>query len=90
MGELIETPRDLNVLLNCSSYQGMTDEEIERVIEYKNNLAAKNAVIETQKEQHARLMDELKQQQQQALDAAMQSMRNALDTQAVYRTVTPR
>lgn len=90
MGELIETPRDLNVLLNCSSYQGMTDEEIERIIEYKNNLAAKNAVIEAQKEQHARLMDVLKQQQQQALDAAMQSMRDALDTQAVYRTVTPR
>lgn len=48
MGELIETPRELSVLLNCSSYQGMTDEEIEKIITYKENMAAKNAVLDMQ------------------------------------------
>lgn len=28
-------PRDINVLLGLSTYQGMTDEEIELIIEYK-------------------------------------------------------
>lgn len=43
-------PRDINVLLSLSTYQGMTDEEIELIIEYKaeqivirDNIAVKNA-----------------------------------------------
>lgn len=88
MGELIETPRELSVLLNCSSYQGMTDEEIEKIITYKENMAAKNAVLETETERHAQLMDMLKTQQQQACDAAAQSLKNALSMQIKYSRVT--
>ena len=33
------TTRDINVLLGLSTYQGMTDEEIELVINYKINRA---------------------------------------------------
>lgn len=87
MGELIETPRELSVLLNCSSYQGMTDEEIEKIIAYKENMAAKNAVLEAEAERHAQLMDMLKTQQQQACDAAAQSLKNALDMQIKYSRV---
>ena len=88
MGELIETPRELSVLLNCSSYQGMTDEEIEKIITYKEGMAAKNAVLETETERHAQLMDMLKAQQRQACDAAAQSLKNALDMQVKYSRVT--
>lgn len=88
MGELIETPHELSVLLNCSSYQGMTDEEIEKIITYKENMAAKNAVLEAETERHAQLMDMLKTQQQQACDAAAQSLKNALDMQIKYSRVT--
>lgn len=48
-------PRDINVLLGLSTYQGMTDEEIELIIEYKaeqivirDNIETKNA-LEQQK-----------------------------------------
>lgn len=88
MGELIETPRELSVLLNCSSYQGMTDEEIEKIITYKKDMAAKNAVLEAETERHAQLMDMLKTQQQQACDAAAKSLKNALDMQIKYSRVT--
>ena len=88
MGELIETPRELSVLLNCSSYQGMTDEEIEKIVTYKENMAAKNAVLEAETERHTQLMDMLKTQQQQACDAAAQSLKNALDMQIKYSRVT--
>ena len=88
MGELIETPRELSVLLNCSSYQGMTDVEIEKIIAYRENMAAKNAVLEAETERHAQLMDMLETRQRQACDAAAQSLRNALDTQIKYSRVT--
>lgn len=88
MGDMIETARELSVLLNCSSYQGMTDEEIEKIITYRENTAAKNAVLEAETERHAQLMDMLRTQQRQACDAAAQSLKNALDTQIRYGRVT--
>lgn len=88
MGELIETPRELSVLLNCPSYQGMTDGEIEKIIKYREDTAAKNAVLEAETERHAQLMDMLKTQQRQTCDAAARSLRNALDTHIRYSRVT--
>lgn len=88
MGELIETPRELSVLLNCSGYQGMTDEEIEEIIAYKESMAARDAVLEAETERHAQLMDMLETQQRQACDAAAQSLKNALSMQIEYSRVT--
>lgn len=35
---IIETPRTVDVLLNCSTYQGMTDVEIQSLIDYWQSL----------------------------------------------------
>ena len=51
--------RDINVLLALDTYQGMTDEEIEEIIEYRatqkfydlNNLEAKESMLIWQNEQ---------------------------------------
>lgn len=87
MADIIEAPRELSALLNSNTYQGMTDDEIERVITYKENLAARNAVIEAGRELHAQQMEELKKQQRQACEAAMQALENALDTMNSYKQV---
>lgn len=87
MADIIEAPRELSALLNSNTYQGMTDDEIERVIAYKENLAARNAVIESARELHAQQMEELKKRQRQACEAAMQALENALDTMTAYRQV---
>lgn len=41
---IIEEPRSIDVLLKCSTYQGMSDAEIQSLIDYQANLAASNAV----------------------------------------------
>ena len=87
MADVIEAPRDLSALLDSDTYQGMTDDEIERVIAYKENLAARNAVIEAGREMHARQMEELEKQQRRACEAAMQALENALDTMNSYKQV---
>ena len=38
---LIDSPRSIDVLLKSTTYQGMTDEEIGRIIAYKEDLARK-------------------------------------------------
>mgnify|MGYP006923192034 CR=1 FL=1 len=37
--ESIQTPRDISELLRLQTYQGMTDEEIDTIIQYKCTLA---------------------------------------------------
>lgn len=89
MADIIESPRGLSALLDSDTYQGMTDDEIERVIAYRENLAARNAVIEAGRELHAQQMEELKKRQRQACEAAMQALENALGTMNSYRQVSP-
>ena len=45
-GELIPIKRDINVLLKMDSYQDMTDEEIDAIIEYRVNVAVKKTLNE--------------------------------------------
>lgn len=46
--EIIE-PRDINKLLALDTYQGMTDEEINSIIEYKAERLYKNKEIESKR-----------------------------------------
>ena len=41
------SPRDINVLLNLNTYQDMTDEEIDLIIEYKTRDGIHKKLIET-------------------------------------------
>lgn len=42
-----ESPRDINTLLSLDTYQGMTDEEIDILIEYKCEVAVSNKIAES-------------------------------------------
>lgn len=44
--------RDIGELYAMDSYQGMTDEEIEKLIKFKSDLAAMNAETETLRKQN--------------------------------------
>lgn len=87
MSNSIEESRELSALLDCSSYQGMTDEEIKKIITYKEGIAARNAVIKAATESHTRLMSELRERQERACAETAQSLKNALDAQARYERV---
>lgn len=39
-----DSPRDINVLLALDTYQGMTDEEIDMIIDYKVEVGVKSEV----------------------------------------------
>lgn len=68
-GGIISTPRSLDVLLKSSTYQGMTDEEIGRIMDYRVEMARKEestrqmreaveAQTEAMREHWAKLADE--------------------------------
>jgi hypothetical protein len=75
--DVIITPpkRELGILLSLDTYQGMTDEEIEDIIEFRctqarqddlqkmryNNLEIQNADVLQRSAEHARLANELLQ-----------------------------
>lgn len=50
---------DLNALLKAETYQGMTDEEIDAIIDYKVERAKGDATISKDMEAHQVIMKEL-------------------------------
>lgn len=50
---------DLNALLKAETYQGMTDEEIDAIIDYKVERAKTAATISKDMEEHRAIMKEL-------------------------------
>lgn len=60
---IIEEPRSIDVLLKCNTYQGMTDEEIQRLIDWYKDTAYKDALndasLELLKENHEELMQRI-------------------------------
>ena len=53
------TTRSVPVLMGLGTYQGMTDAEIESIIEYKIGCALRNAGLADAIERSARSLDEL-------------------------------
>lgn len=50
---------DLNALLKAETYQGMTDEEIDAIIDYRVERAKTDATISKDMEEHRAIMEEL-------------------------------
>lgn len=68
-----DEPRSLESLLKSQTYQGMTDEEIGRIIEYRCELAYRdgyNAAREEYNEEQAHAMREHWQKQAETAEAA--------------------
>lgn len=81
-GGIISTPRSLDVLLKSSTYQGMTDEEISRIIDYRVEMA--------RKEESTRQMREAVEAQTEAMRehwAQLASEAESAFNAAVFSTV---
>lgn len=78
---------DINTLLKAETYQGMTDEEIAAIIDYKVERAKGDATISKDMEAHQELMRALMGTQAESSAKVRDMFQTALDAQTVYEEV---
>ena len=78
---------DLDALLRAETYQGMTDEEIDAIIEYRVERAESDATVSKDMEAHRAIMRTLMSAQAESSSRARDMFRAALDAPAVYEEV---
>lgn len=78
---------DLNALLKAETYQGMTDEEVNAIIDYKVERAKINATISKDMEAHQALMEGLMDTQSKSSAEVFTSFKTAIDTPTIYKEV---
>ena len=79
---------DLNALLKAETYQGMTDEEIDAIIDYKVERAKTDATISKDMEAHQALMKGLMDTQAESGAKVRAAFQAALDAPTVYKEVS--
>lgn len=78
---------DLNALLKAETYQGMTDEEINAIIDYKVERAKTDATISKDMEKHQVIMKELMDAQAESSAKVQAMFQAALNTPTIYKEV---
>ena len=78
---------DLDALLKAETYQGMTDEEINAIIDYKVERAKGDATISKDMEAHQAIMRELMTAQAESGAKARDVFQAALDAPTAYEEV---
>lgn len=78
---------DLNALLRADTYQGMTDEEIDAIIDYRVERAKGDATISRDMEAHRELMRSLMGTQAESGAKVRDMFQAALDAPTVYEEV---
>lgn len=78
---------DIDTLLKAETYQGMTDEEIDAIIDYKVERAKGDATISKDMEAHRELMRALMGTQAESSAKVRDMFQTALDTPTVYEEV---
>lgn len=78
---------DINALLKAETYQGMTDEEIDAIIDYKVERAKINATISKDMKAHQAIMKELMDVQSRSSSEVLASFKTAIDTPTIYEEV---
>lgn len=78
---------DLNALLKAETYQGMTDEEIDAIIDYKIERAKGDATISKDMEAHRELMRALMGAQAESSAKVRDAFQAALDAPTTYEEV---
>ena len=78
---------DLNALLKAETYQGMTDEEINAIIDYKVERAKIHATISKDMESHEAIMKELMTAQAESSAKVHAAFQATLDAPTVYKEV---
>lgn len=79
---------DLNALLKAETYQGMTNEEIDAIIDYKVERAKTDATVSKDMEAHRAIMRELMDAQSKSSAEVLASFKSTLDTPTVYKEVS--
>nr|DAM75255.1 MAG TPA: hypothetical protein [Bacteriophage sp.] len=78
---------DLNALLKAETYQGMTDEEINAIIDYKVERAKIHATISKDMKVHQAIMKELMDTQSKSSAEALAAFQATLDAPTAYKEV---
>lgn len=78
---------DLNALLKAETYQGMTDEEIDAIIDYKVERAKTDATISKDMEAHRAIMKELVNAQAESSAKVRDMFQAALNAPTIYEEV---
>lgn len=78
---------NLDALLKAETYQGMTDEEIDAIIDYKVERAKSDATISKDMEAHQAIMQSLMGAQAESSARVQDMFQAALDAPAVYEEV---
>lgn len=76
---------DLNALLKAETYQGMTDEEIDAIIDYKVERAKSDATISKDMEAHQAIMQSLMGAQAESSAKVRAMFQAALDAPTIYK-----
>lgn len=79
---------DLNALLKAETYQGMTDEEINAIIDYKIECAKTNATISKDMEEHRAYMEALMDAQAESSAKVHAMFQATLDAPTTYKEVS--
>lgn len=75
---IIEQPRSIDTLLKASTYQGMTDEEIARIIAYKEEQARKEEANALQAEAVREQTDAMRAHWKEQADKAEAAFNSAI------------
>ena len=78
---------DIDALLKTETYQGMTDEEIDAIIDYKVERAKGDATISKDMEAHRAIMQELMNAQAESGERVRAAFQAALDAPVTYEEV---
>lgn len=78
---------DIDTLLKAETYQGMTDEEIDAIIDYKVERAKVEATISKDMEEHQAIMQSLMGAQAESSAKVRDMFQEALDAPTVYEEV---
>lgn len=78
---------DIDALLKSETYQGMTDEEINAIIDYKVERAKSEATISKDMEAHQAIMRSLMGAQAESSAKVQDVFQAALDAQTAYEEV---
>lgn len=78
---------DIDALLKAETYQGMTDEEIDAIIDYRVERAKSDATISKDMEEHQALMKALMAAQAESGAKVRDMFQDALDAPTIYEEV---
>lgn len=75
---------DIEALLKAETYQGMTDEEINAIIDYRVERAKGDATISKDMEAHQAIMKELMNAQAESSEKVRAAFQAAMDAPTAY------